>query len=315
MKKKTMKTATCISGAVIAKLIVPFLFLLSVIGIICLPSTISKLEFKKELKQISYETDASNLVYDLSGMLYTKDKKINMNRYCEKQKTDVSYADTLCVYQDKVYFVCTTAKEEWAIASVDLDSKDFEIYCALSNRGFSTEEKVYDQSCNSGKYSERNGYVYGEKIVLNNKHSVLVFDVKTEQYQTYPYEEFAFPEETVYAEIISSKEVLLHIDEETLLCTPETLSENSSAMKQLSSLQDEAIPDSDLKRLDSFYYNKSIQQVGEEIYSVNRLLTSQGDVFYALFKLDKNTKKWSYVRPIYEGYYEEDAFSLVKTII
>lgn len=311
MKKKTI---LYVSVAIIIGLLAPYVWILSLIGVISVPYSISKAEFRKELKSIPYESDASNLVYDLSGTIYTKDKKINMIRYCEKQKNLVSYEDALCVYQDKVCFVCTTANEEWAIASVDLNTKEFKAYCALPNQGLSTGEQIYHRACNSGKYSERNGFVYGEKIVLNNKYSVLSFDIKTEECQTCPYEEYAFPEETIYAEFISSQKILLHMDENVLTCTPETLSENNPAMKQLYSLQNEEIPHSDLKRLDSFYYEKSIQQIGEEIYSANRILTSRGDVFFILFKLDENTNQWKYAKAIFQGYYEEDTISLITEI-
>lgn len=249
-------------------------------------AVISKACLDYELRDMPNETDAVPAYVD-HGTLYTEKGKVNVTSICKDQYKDASVNEIFCVADGKAVFVYTQQKA-WILASVDLESKEYQELTRFENTATYYRRNIY------GEYSERNGYFRDGEIVLNDGKTVFSYDVSTGQTQTCAASGYAFPQRTVYGECTEDKTLNLHIDDSVYSFTLEDLAAGSEGLAKIVALKDKKNWDKH-SYLAGFVLFDTIRTDGERIYCVTAILDYLGYPHAVILEYDREQGVWQYV--------------------
>lgn len=261
----------------------------------------------KILKNIHCESE--NIPYIVEhGTLHTPDKEINLNLLLsEKSDDNIDIENVFCVANGKVYFLYGSI--EWKLASLDLSTEEFEIYCS-----FSDGETIYNSfsKClyEDGKYltdlfaeySKRHSYYLDGKIVLNNYTNVLVFDVSSETYEEIPSEEYSFPEYSPLCKVEyvdGEQKLTLFSDSGERAFTLSDMAKTSDGIATIYSFKDYPTWEDSFSCLGTFFSPISICAIDGNIYAIGILKNYGGEGHIVLLEYNEQGDAWKHVKNFY----------------
>lgn len=282
------KLILIVLGTAITIIAIPVILAL----LLVVSSGISKAFQDYELRDMPNETDTFPAYVDY-GTLYTEKGKVNVAGICRDQHEDASVKEIFCVADGKAVFVYTQPKA-WILASVDLESKEYQELTRFENTATYYRRNIY------GEYSERNGYFRDGEIVLSDGETVFSYDVSTGQTQTCAASGYTFPQRTIYGECTADKTLNLHIDDSVYSFTLDDLAAGSEGLAKIVALKDKKNWNK-TSYLAGFMLFDTVRTDGERIYCVTAILDYLGSPHAVILEYDREQGVWQYVTKIFCG--------------
>ena len=144
----------------------------------------------------------------------------------------------------------------------------------------------------SEKYEKRNGFYCRGKIVLTDFIKVAEYDLETNLYTEYDYEEYTFPENVASVESDNKKLMLYnHRKGEEILLSKDFFSENNNVADIILSRFNHKIM---AGMMATEYFIDSVQINGDKVYIICRVLDFSGDTHAVCFEYDVETSQIMY---------------------
>lgn len=255
-----------------------------------------KKNYENPLKNIREESsELPN--YVVYGVLYSDYGRIYVPSICEKKSKERYLDEIFCIKNGKAYLMYADYSEGarcWVLASVDLETSELQTCCELPNAA-----KIFDVNF-SNDYMERDGYYLEGKIVLNDRQTVLEYDVESQNLETYDYYEYDFPKCTVYGEYIDNETVQLNLGNSIRRYTLEEMAEKSDSIAKIFALKNEKTwcGDSYLYR---FFADDNVQFIGDKVYTIGNCFNYSGQAYTVILEYDVEEDSWKYVTNCYTG--------------
>lgn len=249
--------------------------------------------FNKEIVSIASESDELPYVAAY-GSLYKGNEIISLYDLCEEQ--NMEYQNALCIFDNKVYFICTEpsgANSYWSLNSIDLITLD-EQECFR----FEMPQTAYNRYANSVKYIERNGYCINGKIVLNDFTSVWEYDLELALATKYTYDKYVFPNCDVYGEYVDKETIKVHTELAEKTFTFYDMSQKSVGISTVYSFK-ERMNRENKPYITDFFNNRSVQYVNGKIYAIGECRDNTGGAYAIVLEYDEENGKWIYTGSVY----------------
>lgn len=201
-------------------------------------------------------------------------------------------SEIFCINDEKAYFVhgkvSETGMKRWYLESYDLNTEEFRTCCVLDDA-----EDWYQRNF-SKDYKERDGYYKDGKIVLNNKKTVLVFDIDSQDVQKYLYEEYEFPEQEAYGECVEYDTIRIVADGKEELWNLEKMAETSTSIDKLSTFKSKMIG-TNISYTERFFTKDCVQCIEDKIYCCGFGFNYAGEGYSIILEYDTECDIWKYV--------------------
>ena len=243
-------------------------------------------------KDLKCETNTilTTVVY---GTLYIGEDKVQLSKICREHKDNYVLYDTLCVYENKAYIVCTRTGSDgiWTVATIDLKTEDFEGKYDFAAISWYDDDREED-------FSLRSGYYHDGKIVLNDSVNVAEYDIKSGESTIIPFDEYCFYSPGIQWSFPDDYTISITEKEEVKSFTLKTMAKFSKAIAKLYSFKDKKI------WCDSYYVSEAIvysnvQVVNEQVYLIRSILNYVGESFAVI--LEYKNGVWNYACHYYSG--------------
>lgn len=249
--------------------------------------------FNKEINSIASESEDIPYI-GAYGRLYKDEKVVSLYDLCKMH--NLSYENTLCIFKDKAYFICTESDETnhfWSIASINLSSLEIQTHFKFQNPNV-----AYDKYANSEKYSERNSYYNNGKIVLNDFNSVWEYNLHTNSSKQYGYDEYDFYVSEIYGNTVDDKTIEIHKQNDKKTFTFYEMSEDSIGISTIYSFKDRKMWDG-RPYITDFFIENSVQYVNGKIYVIGECKDRTGGAYAVILEYDETQNKWKYITSVY----------------
>lgn len=291
-QKKTLIKATLGAGITVSVVVVlTSLALIFMLLAVLLSIPLSRIALEHSLKDISNESN-STPAYVMYGNLHIENETLDISNIYQEQRGIRAVKEIFCISGDKAYFVhtCTGA---WTIASIDLRSKEIQDHCVFSDTREAYRSEHY------GEYSERMGYYYDGQIVLSDFSSVFVYDMGTKETNRYEYDEYEFPQRTIYGECADDT-LKLHIMDWEQIFTLEDMAAQSEGIAKIYALKDKK----DWRKcsyLKGFLSYNTVEVIGGRIYFIGSVSNWQGEPYAIILEYERSRDTWMYVTKCFVG--------------
>lgn len=248
--------------------------------------------FYEEINNIASESE--DIPYTVSyGSLYKGEKLISLFDLCEKQNTE--YENTLCIFHNKVYYVCTGLNEEkyWQLNSLDLTTLDEQECLRIDN-----PNAIYGRYSVGDEYSKKNGYYINGRIVMNDFVSVWEYDMESGSITKYAYDKYTFPEMKVYGEYIDAETIKIHTENWEKTFTLNEMSQESTGISRIYSFKTRKNWE-DKPYITDFFSSTSIQYINGKIYAIGECRDYTGGAYAVILEYNAQDDKWIYTTNIY----------------
>lgn len=290
MNKNRALKIVCIS--VLCLFVMALLFFISVPYIANL-LTQPERSFHNEITAITSESEEIPCVAAY-GKIYKDEKVVSIFDLCEKQ--DKSYLHTLCVFENRVYFICSESDKTnhyWTIASVDLNALEMQTHFRFKN-----PDRAYDEYANTAEYSKQNGYYADGKIVLNDFVSVWEYDLHSNSSKEYSYDKYNFTVREIYGNMVDDNAISVHTPKWEKTFTFYEMSQESVGISTIYSFRDRKMWN-DHPYITNFFNEKSVQYVNGQIYAIGECNDRRGGAYAIILEYDERQDQWKYVTCIY----------------
>jgi len=274
-----------IISIILSAIIFPFLLALVAFGLLFL-----NIMFGSPLGKIESETSSIPAFVEY-GELHLQDDTINIFYLCEQQKENYYLGEIFCVQGNYVYCVCSHSVQTvrtWSVVMIDLTDETFSICCQF------TGAQEYYRARPHDAYNKRNGFFYNGKIVLNDFHTVLTYEIETGEVNSQSFATYEFPERTVYSEYLEDQTFALHIDEDVHRFTLQKMAEHSDGIAAIYALNNKKNWD-DRPYLSGFLKQDSVQIIADEIYIIDSVVNYWGSPTCVILKYNRETDTWQFV--------------------
>ena len=252
------------------------------------------LTLSNPLKNVPPETNVkpSVVVY---GTIHTDGKTIEISQLCRKHDKNYILYDVFCVQNEKVYFMFADrnkAARTWVIGSIDINTEAFYEHCR-----FSDAQEVYRHN-HSSPYNNRNGYYIDGRIVLNDRVTVLSYDITSQHVYTYPYDDYDFPHTYIVGEATSTSEISIKTGTINKSFTLQEMAENSESIADIVELDQEKTW-SGATYLQGFFSDNCVQRIDGHIYAVGSCLNYWGSSYAVILHYEPERGIWQYVSSVF----------------
>lgn len=253
----------------------------------------------KDIQSLPSEVDVQPNVYLYNATIYVGNTEFEIEEYDSRQ------CQVLRVIDDLAYYAYIYRDESdrtvWGLASINLHTHEIKEYCELEN---SSNQSYNSTAWSADKYEDRSWYYYNHSLVLNDKQTVLVYDLNTQQTQRYAYEDYEFPKRYVYSDSIDPLTLQLHIGDETKTFTLEQMAEQSKGIAAIYALKDQQTNNDGKSPLYRFFWGDCVQIMDDRIYAIGEFRSDSWGVHAVIFEYTIETDTWSYVGQ----YFTKDVF-------
>lgn len=267
----------------------------------------------------AYESEVkvlpATVLYDC---VFTESGQIDADAILKKSGIDDRIRRFLCIYNDRVYFTYMSAKDQnsdeadslrvWNIASAALNGGELTVHhTALLN-------PVLEYGIETGAYEERSSFFKNGVIVLNDKYTVIEYDIANDSVTEFEYKNYVFPTDDIEYDITDYHTVSFAVksDVETIhkSLTLEQLTSSAGVIGEIcrSTSQKNWSGESCLK-----YFFSFVQYIDEEIYIVCEVMNYLGEIYVIVLEYDFNQNSCLYVDSYFIGDRPLGDFYLIDT--
>ncbi len=217
---------------------------------------------------------------------------------------DYNVYEVLVIYNSRIYFLykdynavaVEEDKQVWNLASMNVnDYKDIEICYSGEFGGAGDDFGSPKKLLYTNEYSDKSGFYYGGKIILNDKSRIIEYDIESKEVTEYNPGDFEYPKNEYHYTIQDDRQSILLTDLESgyeKLITIDDMA-NSTYGADLLKLKEETIKGSETLKTDRFFNN--VQFINGEVYIICDVINDWGQSYALIFKYDVKNDKYEYV--------------------
>ncbi len=235
--------------------------------------------------------------YVLDGILYIGENSYDVDDICSETYNGYYVVEIFSVNDNKGYFVAEKKVEnnkfDWILTEFSLnDSNDITVLAHLN--------QVDRKYCfERGKeYKNRNGYLYNDRIVLNDFNRVVEYNLSTKEICNSLYSEYLFPDSEVIGRYIDSNTIELEALNNTNRYDLAELAENNESLSDVYKLKDKIIWDGD-SSLCEFFSENSISIIDDKVRVIGQCLNYSGEAHAIILEYDYRHDSWEYLGNVF----------------
>lgn len=250
----------------------------------------SQTKADKKLDTIQSEVQELPLAMRYSTLV-GEDLELNLDKVLENNGYNSYTDESLCFYEDKVYFVFSymddiNEKRVWNIASVNFDGTNFEIEYSNAFDGF-----YYNEATNKNNL-EKSGYFKNGVIVLNDTQKVVEYDILSGKSTEFVFNEYNFIENEIDYEIVDYNKITFTKNNVEKTLTLEELKKSDGAISEICGIYDKKTVSTETGLE---YFFDSVQFVDGKVYLLCRVLNFGGHTTVVVLEYDFETNSCKYV--------------------
>lgn len=235
--------------------------------------------------------------YVLFGVLHMGENSYDVNEICSENYEGYFVTEILYADEDKCYFIAEkdieNNKYDWILAELSLNN--------LNDTTVLADLKQVDMRyCfERGKeYKNRNGYLYNDKIVLNDFNRVIEYDLSTKKICNALYGEYLFPESEVIGRYIDSNTIELEVLNNRYRYDLSGISENNESLKEIYNMKDKKIWNGD-NSLCEFFSEYSVSVVNDRVIVIGQCLNFSGEAYAIILEYAYVHNEWIHLGNVF----------------
>lgn len=267
----------------------------------------------------AYESEAEAIpAVVLYDCVFTQSGQTDVNAVLKESGINSRIRRFLCIYNDRVYFTYMSAKDQssneadssrmWNIASVALNGDELNVHHTAHL------DPVLEYGIETGAYEEKSAFFKNGVVVLNDKYTVIEYDITSNSVTEFEYENYVFPTDDIEYEITDYHTVSFAVKsgEETVhkSLTLEQLTSSAGVVGEIckSTSQKKLSGESCFEHFFSF-----VQRIDEKTYIICEVMNNLGETYAIVLEYDFTQNSCLYVDSHFIGDRPYGDFYLIDT--
>lgn len=244
--------------------------------------------------------------------LFVGNQELDMEAIVHENSNAGYFKKVLVIDRTRIWFVYVEylqTSQNWCIASVNLDGRDFFVHHSdpfvLDPNSNSFE---VNNECNNSYYEKQSGYYYDGKIILSDHVKLIEYDILTDQVREFKASEYVYPICPYDSYIANYDTISITSHGELRTITPHNAAQKCNEFDRLIQLKDQKTWN---KTPVLSYLFDSVIYDGKDIFILCRVLNYGGETHLLVFRYWFNSDEIQYWFDYFNDDVINDGFYIV----